>query len=175
VRGLNTNISLPVREGLGERHEPLPSSNPPPPAKGEKPYKITSPTISSQIARRFKLSNREAEKLLMLTTLPGLVRGKLDPIAYRRALYEHGADACRDAALLAGADNPSIDLEPVLEMALSWQPPVFPLTGVDLLKLGAKPGAAMGEILRGVEAWWIERDFRPTHDECLAEAKRRAA
>jgi poly(A) polymerase len=124
------------------------------------------------IAAKLKLSNREAEKITALATLPALLRGKLDPVPFRRALYEHGADACRDAALLIGAENPTLDLEPVLAEALGWERPVFPVMGVDLLKLGAKPGPKMGEILRSVEEWWIAQDFRPSREECLAEARR---
>jgi poly(A) polymerase len=128
-----------------------------------------------KFAARLKLSNREAEKIAALATLPALLRGKLDPVPFRRALYEYGADAARDAALLAGADNPSLDLESVLALAMTWECPTFPIAGSDLLKLGAKPGPKMGEVLRGIEEWWIAQDFKANREECLAEAKRRMA
>jgi len=131
-------------------------------------------TVAEKIAAKLKLSNHEAGKLVTLSTLPALLQDQLDPLSFRRALYEHGADAGRDATLMMAADNPAIDLEPILALALSWQRPVFPLRGIDLLKLGAQPGPKMGEMLRGVEAWWIAKNFQPTREECLAEAKRRS-
>jgi poly(A) polymerase len=126
---------------------------------------------AEKFAARLKLSNREAEKIAVLAPLPALLRGKLDPIPFRRALYEYGADAARDAALLVGADNVSLDLEPVLEIAMAWERPSFPVTGSDLLKMGAKPGPKMGEVLKATEEWWMAQDFRPSREECLAQVK----
>jgi poly(A) polymerase len=95
---------------------------------------------------------------------------------FRRMLYEYGADLSHEAALLfAATENKSADLEPALRQAAEWQKPAFPLQGGDLLGLGLKPGPKMGEILRTVENWWIDRDFRPSKEECVAEAKRQLA
>jgi len=127
---------------------------------------------AAEISRRLKLSNREASKIKTLAHLPALLHGKLDAVSFRRALYEHGADACRDAALLVAADSQTLDLEPFLDRALGWQRPVFPLSGSDLLKLGFMQGPKMGEVLRTLEERWIAEDFRLTREECLAEAKR---
>jgi hypothetical protein len=32
----------------------------------------------------------------------------------------------------------------------------------------------MGEVLDRLEAWWIEKDFTPDYDACMAEARRLA-
>jgi poly(A) polymerase len=128
--------------------------------------------VAERVAQKFKMANREREHLRLLTMLPARLRGKLDPIPFRRALYEYGADACRAAALLLAADEPGADLEDALAIAADWQKPVFPLQGEDLLALGLKPGPRVGEILRKVEEWWGAQDFKPTRRECLAEAER---
>jgi poly(A) polymerase len=125
-----------------------------------------------KVAQKLKMSKREADQLVLLTVLPSRLRGKLDPLPFRRVLYEYGAEACREAVLLLTANDPGLDIETALAAAADWQKPVFPLQGADILKLGVKVGPKVGETLRAVEEWWIARDFRPTREECLAEAKR---
>lgn len=128
--------------------------------------------LAAFISQRLKMSKREQDELRVLVILPGLLRGKLDPVPFRRAMYEYGADAARHAALLLAAESPGTDLEPVFETIATWEQPVFPLQGEDILKLGLQPGPQIGDILREVEEWWIENDFRPSREECLVKAKK---
>ncbi len=129
---------------------------------------------AAQVAQKLKMANREAEQIKLLAVLPGRLRGKLDPIPFRRVLYEYGAEACQPAVLLLAANDKAADIAPALAAAAEWQKPVFPIQGADLIKLGMNPGPNMGEVLRAVEEWWIAADFRPAREECLAEAKRLA-
>ncbi|MDX2027675.1 MAG: CCA tRNA nucleotidyltransferase [Alphaproteobacteria bacterium] len=130
--------------------------------------------LAIQIAKRLKLSGKEAEKLQMLASLPDKLRGRLDPVPFRRALYEYGAEPARDAVLLLAAEAASADLETALAEAATWEKPTFPLQGNDILKLGKSPGPEVGVILKAVEEWWAGQDFRPGRTECLAEATARA-
>ena len=45
----------------------------------------------------------------------------------------------------------------------------------DAIELGIAPGPALGELLREMERWWIEGDFRADRKACLAELKRRVS
>lgn len=126
---------------------------------------------AQNIAQKLKLSKREAAHLEQLLTLPSRLAGKLDPVPFRRALYESGVEAARDAALLTGAMRPENDLEPVLAAAAEWNNPTFPLQGGDLLKLGMTPGPAMGVLLHELEERWVAGDFRLSREECLALAR----
>lgn len=130
--------------------------------------------LAVQLAQRLKLSGKEGERLQLLASLPGLLKSRLDPVPFRRALYEYGADASRDAVLLLGAEDAGVDLEPALAEAATWEKPSFPLQGNDILKLGKSPGPEVGAILKAVEEWWVGQDFRPGRPEVLAEAARRA-
>jgi poly(A) polymerase len=123
------------------------------------------------VARALKMSNRESERLALLAVLPLRLAGKLDPQPFRRMLYDYGAEACIEAALLCAADDRSADIEAALAAASEWQKPVFPVQGADLLKLGIAPGPRLGEALHKTEEWWIARDFRPSREECLAFAR----
>jgi len=127
------------------------------------------------ITKRLKLSNREADRLNILATLPDRLKGRLDPVPFRRALYEYGAEPAREAALLLATEDRGVDLEPVLSEAAAWEKPMFPIQGADILKLGVPAGPKVGIILGAVEEWWIAHNFRPTRAECLDEAKRQAS
>lgn len=127
---------------------------------------------AAKISQRMKLSNKEAEKLRAMLTVPQHLKGKLDPVPFRRALYQYGAEDAADAALLLGADEMSSDLEPALAAAAAWEKPQFPVQGEDILKMGVAAGPKVGEILKVVEEWWMAQDFRPPRDECLKEAKK---
>ena len=40
-----------------------------------------------------------------------------------------------------------------------WQPPIFPLTGGDLIEQGLKPGPVVAKTLAKIEAAWIAQGF----------------
>ena len=54
----------------------------------------------------------------------------------------------------------------------SWQPPVFPIDGNDLKKIGLKKGYLLGKVLKETLTWWIEKDFKPDRTKCLERSKR---
>jgi poly(A) polymerase len=124
-------------------------------------------------ARRMKLSNEERARLL----------GALDPservVSYmslrelRRALYRIGRQAVIDRAKLlwAASDNPKTDVQwrALVALAEGWVRPHFPLGGEAAMAAGVAAGPRVGEVLREVEAWWIDADFP---DDPLALAER---
>ena len=96
--------------------------------------------------------------------------------AVRRAVYRAGTELARDGVLIAWAGE--LALEPhragrsqewtaLLETAMSWVPPVFPLGGGDVTALGVPAGPSVGRLLRAVEAWWDEGDFAADRAACL--------
>ena len=130
-----------------------------------------NPSLADVLSKRFKLSNREAEALFLLTKLSADIKENLDPLTFRRILYECGPLIGKGVLLLWASENKKTDLELFLKTLASWENPTFPLRGEDLQKLGMQPGPKMGEALKTLERWWIEKDFKPTRDNCLAEAK----
>jgi hypothetical protein len=52
-------------------------------------------------------------------------------------------------------------------------PPVFPLKAQDALDRGASPGPALGQLMAGLEQWWIDNDFAGGRNACLSELERR--
>ncbi|MER2520270.1 MAG: CCA tRNA nucleotidyltransferase [Bdellovibrionales bacterium] len=130
--------------------------------------------ICEAVGRRLKLSNHDTEALTTFGSLPTLLaQEKLTREAFRRALYRHGDGLALASALLACSCEVCLSdrLGETVAEALAWNPIAFPVRGKDLAALGLAEGPRMGELLRKIEDWWIARDFRPTREECLAQAK----
>lgn len=81
----------------------------------------------------------------------------LAPTTIRALAYWHGMEAARDRALLFGADE---DIAAMLQQLEGWEPPVFPLTGGDLIAQGMEPGPEVSETLKKLEREWVENGFQ---------------
>ena len=122
-----------------------------------------------RLAERLKLSNAQAERLalLLLTPSPALAASLSEQ---RQALYRLGQALYADLVRLAVASGRA-DADAAascLRSAAAWEPPVFPLTGADLLACGLAPGPEFGRLLGAVRGWWEALDFRPDRSACLA-------
>lgn len=84
-------------------------------------------------------------------------------------IYRHGRDAARQLACLnlacAGREDMMADVRDTLNV---WDAPALPVTGDDVIAAGIERGPQIGMVLAGIEAWWIENDFAPDRDSCLA-------
>lgn len=125
------------------------------------------------IGERLRLSKRDLRRLL--TPLPEIAAGcraLVDEARLRRLVYFHGTLAVADAlAFCVAGMEEQAERQRFLALRRNieaYTPPRFPLSGRDALDAGAAPGPAVGEALRHVEAWWVEQDFKPDRDSCLA-------
>lgn len=95
-------------------------------------------------------------------------------VAQQKAAIRHeGADRFRDHVLLAWAADASADnaYQPMLELVDSWQVPVLPVTGNDIIAAGIPPGKMVGDVLRQIDAWWEAEGYRPDRDALLEKAR----
>lgn len=117
------------------------------------------------VGARWKLSNRERARLAaaVVTLDPEVVN---DPAALKRLAFREGAQAVADRLRLARQPERA-------EMIAVGPLPIPPVQGQDVLDLGMAPGPTVGDVVRGVIDWWVERDFAPDRAACLAEMKRR--
>ncbi|MGY9002832.1 MAG: CCA tRNA nucleotidyltransferase [Rhodospirillales bacterium] len=132
---------------------------------------------ATQLAKRLKLSNKQAQRLKALTINTPLTSPDLSPEARRKQLYQLGSDLVRDLVLLAWADE--LLTEPrrssartdqwvmLLKEVDDWKPISFPLRGKDVLEMGIEPSQKVGEILQAVESWWEAENFMPDQEACL--------
>ncbi len=121
------------------------------------------PAVGKAAAARLRLSNAQRDRLAAaLGTEPPLVSWT-SPRQVRQAVYRLGAETFCDRATLAWAasDRPAaaIQWRALLPMARGWPRPALPLTGEEVTAAGVPRGPAVGQVLREVEAWWIDNDF----------------
>jgi poly(A) polymerase len=121
------------------------------------------PATAAALAERLRLSNAQRERLVAaLTPQPRLVSW-MSPRETRRHVYREGAAAFCDRVTLAWAasDRPAATTQwrALLPTARSWTAPRFPLSGEEVMAAGVPKGPLVGEVMREVEAWWIENDF----------------
>jgi len=121
------------------------------------------------VAARLRLSTAETRRLAGLAP-PWLLDPQADPKAWRLALYRLGEERYGDLALLLAADGrlKPATLRRLLDLAETWEIPIFPLGGDDVTALGIGPGPRVGQLLAAVRRWWEEGDFAANRDACLA-------
>ena len=60
------------------------------------------------------------------------------------------------------------DIQRTLAYIAQFTPPVFDVTGDDLMARGVPAGPELGYKLKELEAWWVEHDF-PSKTDCLEQ------
>jgi tRNA nucleotidyltransferase/poly(A) polymerase len=117
-----------------------------------------------RLTERLRLSNAERDRMSQAIASRGRLEPLPDETGARVLLYRLGAQTWRDAVLLSAAWNraPVEDgrLRDLVLLPERWPVPVFPLSGSDVLREGGERGPAVGALLKAVESWWVENDFR---------------
>ena len=122
----------------------------------------------SLVAHRLKLSTAERDRITAWLKATEQVRAP--QCSLQQSFYEYGAQAMCDYALVQyGGHEDWNKLSEVLDFAETWQRPVFPIKGADLLAAGLPPGPKVGETLRRLEAYWTAHDFTPDRAALLAQ------
>lgn len=137
------------------------------------------PDRLNAMAERLKMSIAERRFLQMMSTYPD-IPDSLSTIQFGKMLYAHGAGgavAKLKLAIASAVGKGDDDLEALrrlgalrklLDMAETWERPVFPVKGADLVAKGFKPGPEMGSVLSKLEAQWVESNFERTKAELIA-------
>jgi poly(A) polymerase len=109
------------------------------------------------VCARFKLSRQQAGFLKKLDHSMALSLG--------RVLYDYGSEMAKEWLFLQNLSKEQVwQLDQYIH---SYEKPLFPLTGHDLLALGVKPGSKVGQLLKECEEWWCENSFTQGHQACL--------
>ncbi len=113
------------------------------------------------LARCLKLSNEERERLVAALGDGAEISEHMSETDMRRAVYRIGHAAFHDRAMLAwaSAGGAAQHWRSLLGHAQLWTPPKLPLSGEEIMAAGVEAGPKVGQVMRAVEAWWIEADF----------------
>ncbi|KQS76908.1 poly(A) polymerase [Rhizobium sp. Leaf384] len=132
------------------------------------------------MASRLRLSKAESA-VMQAFAKAGAIKDTIAETALDRLLYREGRNGVVFRLKLAlasvrqkvEADGDAMAanarLGRLLDRALAWQKPVFPVSGGDLIASGMSPGPAMGAKLGELEESWIASGFRESRDSLLAQ------
>jgi len=129
---------------------------------------------AARLADRLHLSNAE-QATLEHAADEGGKPVFADEASSKEALYRLGENDFRSRVLLAWAASGASTEDPhwraIFRLPRSWEAPVFPLRGADIVEIGTAKGPKIGELLRQLEAEWIAGGFVASREELLARAK----
>lgn len=113
------------------------------------------------LARRLKLSNEERDRLVGALGEDVKLTSFMSLKEMRRALYALGAETFHDRIMLNWASHGgnAAQWRALVAHAHIWQRPKLPLNGDDVIKAGVPAGPKIGDVMREIEAWWIDADF----------------
>lgn len=121
--------------------------------------------------KRLKLSTQQSVRLeVMLAPVP--VIDATDEAVVRKQIYRLGGALYIDRLLLDRGAARDEQVRTAHRLARDWPAPELPLGGADVIRAGIKAGPDVGLLIGAVETWWIERDFAPDREACLAELAR---
>jgi poly(A) polymerase len=129
---------------------------------------VIAETGSGQLKTMWRLSNDEIAAAEAILTVAELLR----EYEIYEAAYKHPAalaDGVEVAAVLA--DWTDVGRLAVTDRLQSLDVPRFPVTGADLVRLGMRPGKALGVELERLEQLWIESGFALDRAALLANAE----
>lgn len=134
-----------------------------------------NPEVGAAAARRLRLSNALRERLVAALAPEPRLSSWMSPRAARRAIWTAGASAFADRVRLAWAAAENTAAAPqwraLLALGETWNRPAFPIGGGDVAAAGVPKGPLVGEVLREVEAWWIDQDFPDDRLAALEQLK----
>ncbi|MEN0088160.1 MAG: CCA tRNA nucleotidyltransferase [Pseudomonadota bacterium] len=127
------------------------------------------------LAKRLRLSNADRDGLVEMASVP-TPNGDLPTDEWREMMYRNGKTALARRLKLAiavtaarGEDAPAAKLLAQLEEVESFSKPQFPLSGADLIAMGAEQGPSLGKHLARLETTWLASGFQTSRDELLAQ------
>ena len=134
------------------------------------------------LADRLRLSKAEKSRLLNWAEV-GTIQSDCSDMKLKKFIYYHGRQAVLDqlSLELSSARSHAISKDSALveaghfarlrEFATTYQIPVLPVSGKDLLALGFEAGPNVGQQLKTLEKLWVDSGFRLDREALLATVK----
>jgi len=133
------------------------------------------PLQMALLTKRLKMSKAETTRLRGWAEDDAQLSPDMPERERLAAIYKSGKDVILDRVRLRAAGEEdaikSSHWMVLADLALGWQPPIFPVTGKDLAKAGVPTGPGMGKALKALEALWIRSGFSTEKPQLLAALK----
>jgi len=141
-----------------------------------------SKTSLNSLSKQFNLTNDDRDYIAALLAVDDSDFLRMNDADYQRLIRRDGRQVFLGHVLLSWAGKlvvmPKLPTgenkkwASIVELALTWVLPVFPLTGNDVMALGVDQGPDIGNLLRRVETWWEIKNYKPQKQACLTELKK---
>lgn len=136
-------------------------------------FVLFNPTAkrAERLASIFRLNKEEKAYLLDLCRAKVTAKDFKDSVSINKIIYQYGKDVCKDLYLYLSLDNPNIDeVKRILNTVDSTKEVVFPLTGADLIKIGANK-KFMSTYMDVLKKEWFEHGCTDNKEELLEKFK----
>ena len=164
VDGLEALVALERREGLT-----------PDPLLRLMAMSAREPLQMALLTKRLKMSKAETSRLRGWADDDAQLSTDMPERDRLAAIYRSGKSVILDRSRLraAGETDPiqSSRWMVLADLAMGWQPPVFPVSGKDLAEAGVPKGPSMGKALKALEALWVRSGFSTEKPQLLAALK----
>ena len=110
-------------------------------------------------------TNDQKREMANILSAMGIM-ANLTPKAVKEAVYRTNTHASYQAVKLILARRGQYTVPGELNVALNFKKRKMKINGDDVISAGCWPGAVIGDVLREVEDWWIEKDFEPNRPAC---------
>ena len=121
-----------------------------------------------RIATRWKISTALNKRLSLLITNIGDVNSGLTVARQKQLIRRLGTEVFVEIVRLKMAIEGEKHYPKMLQFASEWQPPIFTVTGSDLIAMGVREGRELGEKLRELEEKWEKSDYQLAKAELLS-------
>ena len=136
-------------------------------------FVLFNPTAkrAERLASIFRLNKEEKAYLSDLCRAKVTAKDFKDSVSINKIIYQYGKDVCKDLYLCLNLDNPNIDeVKRILNTVDSTKEVVFPLTGADLIKIGANK-KFMSIYMDVLKKEWFEHGCTDNKEELLEKFK----
>ena len=129
----------------------------------------------SQVSKNLKLSKIENNKVKKISYLSKDFNFKDFEKNKIKYIFYYGQEICISLLIYNFAQfsiNSKVKTYLKIISSIKYlKVPNLPIFGRDLINLGIKSGPKVGMILKFIEDWWIENNFKPSKKECLEKLK----
>ncbi len=132
-------------------------------------YTIFQPDTkrATRLASIFKLSKTQKERLLDIASSKLMLENFKDTVSINKAIFKYGKETCKDKWIYLNIENNNIDnIKQVLNTVDSTEISNFPISGKDLIKIGADT-RFLGLYMDVLKKEWFDSGCLLSKDELI--------
>ena len=136
-------------------------------------YVMFEPDVkrAGRLADIFRLTKEQKEHLIELCKAHITFKSFKDNVSIRQILFRYGKEICIDKWLCLNLENENLDLiKSTLNTLYNTNIPIFPLSGKDLIEIGADP-KLVGLYLDGLKKDWFENGCLLNKEDLIVKYK----